>query len=532
MNRKLLTLDDLYNFYVAKGESCTFSALGEEDSIVVHIDETMSFDSDYDPQLGLLKTHLKSCHLYRNRNTSSISKESMLQAIPSFYNRPILGKIHKLSDGSYDFAGHEMKVDQDGNIEFEEIPVGVIPESCNAQLVYDEEKDKTYLEVDGYIFEEYTRAADILREKGECKVSIEISVEEMSYSAQDKVLNIDKFHFLGVTILGCTDDEYEIPIEGGMYGSNITIAEFSAANNSVITTHYEAAANIAKILEEINEKISKLSAKNFGEGGNTPLKLQELLDKYGKTVDDLDFDYENMSDEELEAKFEELFGCKKKKKCTIEANDKEYVFEISMDDKVRALEILVNDTYSEQDNAYYCVKVYEKYVVMIDYWTGHAFKQDYKSENDVFSLVGDRVEVYCTYLTKEEETAIDEMRANYSSIQERLGSYEKAEMNAKREEILNAEAYSVLAENADFIELKKNMENYNLEDLSKEADLIFAKHVKESKSFSFAADPNSDPKPDTSKNTSRFFSSSSHSDDETRKPYNGFIEEFYKKNKK
>lgn len=618
-NKKLLTLDDLYNFYVNQNQSYTFNSKDTGETIVVHINEKMTFEDDYDPQLGLLKTHLQSCHLYRNRNTSSISEESMTQAIPSFYNRPILGKIHKLEDGSYDFAGHDMHVDEDGNIEYEEIPVGVIPESCNAQLVYDKEKDKTYLEVDGYIFEEYTRAADILREKGECKVSVEISVDEMSYSAKDKVLNIEKFHFLGVTILGCTDDEYETPIEEGMYGSNITLAEFSADNNSVFSSvEYSNATNdfmtnMVKMLEEINQKLSNLNInKNFEEGGDKSLKLDELLEKYGKTTDDLDFDYENMTDEELEAKFEELFGekdledpevkedeackkkkkceedeldikedeackkknkcsedddpevkedeackkkkkcdeedpvepegdlepdepevkedeaCKKKKKCTIELNDKEYVFEVALDDKIRALETIVNDTYSEQDNAYYCVKVYENYVVMIDYWMGIAYRQSYTSENDSYSLTGDRVEVYCTYLTKEEQAAVDELQSNYSAAKEKLEAYEAKEMNAKREEIINSEDYSILADNEDFKALKENMSNYSAEELSKEADLILAKFVKANKNFS------ANPTPETShKNRSVFFSSTNDDGGEkAKKPYGGFYEDILNKQKR
>jgi len=53
----------------------------------------MTFSDEYDPQFNLLKTHLMSCHLLENLNKSSISEESMKQAIPSFYNRPILGYI-------------------------------------------------------------------------------------------------------------------------------------------------------------------------------------------------------------------------------------------------------------------------------------------------------------------------------------------------------------------------------------------------------------------------------------------------------
>ena len=124
-------------------------------------------DNDYDPELSLLRTHLKSCHIGTNRNHSKIEQAVMEEATSSIYNRPILGFIHKLSDDTYDFAGHEMFINDDGELEYEEIPVGCIPESGNAHLVYDKENDKTYLEVEGVIFEEYTRAAQILKEKKE-----------------------------------------------------------------------------------------------------------------------------------------------------------------------------------------------------------------------------------------------------------------------------------------------------------------------------------------------------------------------------
>lgn len=161
-----------------------------------------------------------SCHLLENRNKSSISKRSMNEAIPSFYNRPILGYIQKIDDGNgeyhYDFAGHEMEIDENGNTEYKEAIVGVIPESCHPKIVHNDEYDKDYLEVDGYIYEDYTHAAEILRNKGECSVSIEISVDELSYSADTKILNIDRFHFLGITILGVTTDESHKVIQPGM----------------------------------------------------------------------------------------------------------------------------------------------------------------------------------------------------------------------------------------------------------------------------------------------------------------------------
>jgi len=43
---------------------------------------------------------------------------------------------------------------------------------------------------------------DILKRDGQCDVSVELSVLDLSYSAEERVLDINKFVFTGVTILG------------------------------------------------------------------------------------------------------------------------------------------------------------------------------------------------------------------------------------------------------------------------------------------------------------------------------------------
>ena len=193
---RLLTLDDLCDYYSNHKNMVNYNADKNSNCpVVVQLEATMTFsDDDYDPELALLKTHLKSCHIGTNRNKSSIERSVMEEAKASIYNRPILGFIHQLSDGSFDFAGHEMFINDDGEVEYEEIPVGCIPESGNAHLVYDEENDKTYLEVDGIIFEEYTRAASILKEKKESKVSVELALLDYSYNPKEKemVIHIER----------------------------------------------------------------------------------------------------------------------------------------------------------------------------------------------------------------------------------------------------------------------------------------------------------------------------------------------------
>lgn len=511
--KKFLTLDDLYGFYLNQNQNCTFSSKNTDSTIVVHVNETITFSDEpssdeYDPNYGLLKTHLKSCHILQNRNSSYISEESMKQAIPSFYNRPILGYIHQLANGEYDFAGHEMSVGENGQMEYQEIPVGNIPESCNAQLVYDEEKDKTYLEVDGYIYEEYTKAADILRRKGESKVSVELGIDELSYNAKDKVLNIEKFHFMGVTILGTSVDGKERAIEEGMYGSNIKLADFSEKNNSVFSQNN---TKLIEMLEQLNNKIDNLSNltinNNLEEGGKLVTKFEELLKQYNVTVDDIEFDYSEMTDEDLEAKFAEVFGetdtegegknsiedltegddsgkgeNPEDKASEGENNDSEpenfqKTFSISHEDIKASLYSLLSPFEEADGDWYYISAVYDDYFAYEGWCTDSIYGQKYTKDGDNIALDGERYALHRELLTDSEYTELQTMRSNYASISEKLEAYEKKETDSLKEAVFEKESYSKYLECEEFVSLKNDMDNYSVEELTEKAELAFAKCV-------------------------------------------------------
>ena len=122
----------------------------------------VKFDEAYDSKAGLTPVHLMSSHIGENLNGSYIDEATMRVAMSSFQNRPILAFVHEV-DGQLEFYTHNMHEDEDGNVVYDEKPVGVIPESCNAQLVYHEDLNKTYLEVDGYLYDEYSPAVSILK---------------------------------------------------------------------------------------------------------------------------------------------------------------------------------------------------------------------------------------------------------------------------------------------------------------------------------------------------------------------------------
>lgn len=558
MKKRLLTLSDLCDYYVQNfSNSVHFSAKEEHSQIIVQVAGSMKFDDNSDIE-GLLPVYLQSCHIGKNRNGSGIKEENMNKAMNSIKNRPIMGYIHEV-DGKMEFYGHNMHLDENDNFVYDEIAVGIIPESCNAELKYDEEKDKTYLCVNGYLFEEYTEAANILRREKECFVSVELCIRELSYDAKEKYLDLEDFYFSAVTILG-KDEDGEI-VEPGMDGSNVTLADFSAKNNSILS-HNDLNEKLIDTLEKLNTTLSSFNINNnLKEGGKTMNKLQELMEKYSKTEADIEFETEGLSDEELEAKFSELFeddtdtsseentdgsgedtgetepadpgnpsggetdsepepkpdetvpqedeNEEKKKKLSIEIGDKKYSFDISLNDKIYALQELVNSTYSEADNAYYSIQAYDKYVIMVDWWDGKAFKQSYKEEDSNFTLTGDRVEVFSNWLTAEEEDALNEMRSNYSIIKEKLNTYEKAELDAQKDAIFADESYSTYLQEEEFKSLMEEKDNYSVDELKDKAELAFAKCVKKNGNFS--------AKPETPKSTRKQFNTTKKT--KAKRPY-------------
>lgn len=286
----LLTLNDLINFYSKKKKSMHFNSEQSGEPIVVQVDGIMKFEKSDDTE-GLTAVRLQSCHTDRNLNASSISYEVMNdKMLPSFKNRPILGYIHDV-DGKPQFYGHNMHIDEKTDeMIYDEIAVGIIPETNNAKLEYDKENDRYNVIVDGYIFNEYTKAAEILEREQECSVSVEIAIRSMSYSAKEKCLVIEDGYFSGVTILGY-DDNGNI-VKPGMAGSNIKLKDFSESNNSMFSDMNEDEhSKLIETLERLNDTLSKFNINdNQGKEENEVAKLEnfeEVVEEVTETTEEV-----------------------------------------------------------------------------------------------------------------------------------------------------------------------------------------------------------------------------------------------------
>lgn len=536
IKKKILTEDDLLKF-CQEQEFAKFSSKDTGYQLALKVPTTFEIDDTVDENhRGMMRLKFRIFHTGLNRNKSYVSKESAEKAMNTIADRPVLAAIHQLDDGSWDFEGHEMEIvkDEKGKEELRYIESQVGSFSSEpAFWEHDDNLDKDYVCAYAYISEEYTKACEIIRAKQGSKNSCELFIDELSYNAKEKYLELNDFYVNASTLLGSHDDGTEI--QEGMEGSRADIADFSVNNNSV---KFDKDEKMIELLENLNKTLSNFNKEQTPvqtqseEGGtnNKMTKFEELLTKYGKTAEDVTFDYAEMSDEELEAKFTEMFdndnsdgdnsdngesgepsndgegdgegasdpdGDEEKNISKNELFNK--LFEISFDEIRYALNNLCS-VYRNDSEWCYVSQVYENYFIMEDWDSDKYYKQSYEKDGDNISLSGERIEMFAMLLTESEKLSIEDMRSNYSTLKEFKETAEKNELHAQKEAIINADNYSVLTEkdsdgnyvNADFAELVKTMDNYSIEDFETKVKVMHSDYMSAHANFSSV---------DTKKNT-------------------------------
>ena len=535
MAKQILTLDSLYQFFVEQNKNVNFSSKENHSPIVVTTNGF--FETDDTEMPGMLKLELKVCHTETNRNGSHISTENMEKAMPTLKYRPILAYIHELEDGTKDFYAHNMEIveneDGDSDIVYIEKQVGCFT-ADDPWLKYDKKKDKTYVHAYAVIPENYTEAADIIRRKNGTKVSCELVIDELSYNAKEKYLDLTSFYFGGCTLLGC--DEQGNEIGEGMLGARADISDF--CHQEPVYTYQD---KMIEVLEKLNMTLSNFNTNTAQKGCDKMNKFEELLAKYGKTAEEVTFETEGLSDEELEAKFAEVFENDDTGEGEGEGDDgdgegantnddnsgdgdgegenddgdgegedaddgepekftKTFTVELSHDDIRNALYVLIRQ-YETEDEYYYIREVFDNYFVMQDWYNNKIYKQSYTVDGEDVTLDGDRVEVFEILVTKEEKEALDALKENYSALEikydelkEFKDNYDAAELKAKKDAILSRAEYSVLAEDEAFKALVADAINFSVDEVEVKAKSIFADYVIKTGEFSAKIDETNKPK--------------------------------------
>lgn len=526
--RRIMSIDELYEFCL-KNNFAHFDSNEFGKELMVRMNgnfEKTSKDEDKHKE-SLTPFVSRAFHDHVNLNKSEISEESFNENVPSANFRPILAHITTNSDNELDFGSHDYYVttDKDGNdkVVYEEQPIGVI-DGTKTTIEYDEDAGVNRAVLHGYLYDEYCQdAIEILNRRGTVDCSVELCIRELSFNTANKTLQLDDFYVSGLTLLSKD-------VSPGMAGSNFKIEDF-AVNAETVTFNtdnklVETLEKLTNILEsfDINQKSKE------GGTNNKMTKFEELLAKYGKTAEDVTFDYTEMSDEELEAKFAEMFDDDNSEGDNSDngesgepSNDGDGDGEGASDPDgnegesqtfekiVRTYEISHEDTryalynllapYEESDNDYYYISnVFDSYFVYEGWCTDKIYRQNYTKDGDNVAFDGERIELFRELLTASEKAELESMRSNYAALKEFKETAEKNELHAQKEAIINADNYSVLTEkdsegnyvNTDFAELVKTMDNYSVEDFETKVKVMYSDYMSAHANFSSV---------DTKKNT-------------------------------
>ena len=267
--KKLLSIDDLYNFYSTKKKSMTFSADKSGYNIAVQVNGKFEVQND-DNSEGLLYGRIKAFHDLGNRNKSYIDSEVFEKYVPSMKDRPIMADIIDVEDEDgnivKDFNGHTMVYNEEKDkFIYIESPVGHFINPENFELVYDENFGRTFVHGDVVIYEEYTDACDILRRRQEVDVSVELCIRDLSYDCKTSELHINNFYVQGCTLLGSH-------VQPGMAGSKLSLKDFSEQNNSVFSNLSDIdnlKEKIIEMQESINSLLSRFNIDDSNESEET-----------------------------------------------------------------------------------------------------------------------------------------------------------------------------------------------------------------------------------------------------------------------
>lgn len=482
---------------------------------IVHTTACFKKDDSFDDE-RFCRIRVAAMHTGINRNKSRFSKKTVEKAKDTFKNIPILADIVKITneDGTvtYDYQTHGMHEEDDAfnegqkRIIYDEKIVGVVPETNNFELVYDDETQNWYAYVDAFLYRDYGNyACDILEKRGnKTDVSMEIGCDDISFSTKDNCIDVGKMTAGAITLLGEN-------VQPGMVKAHAeTFASDELKQNELL--------QVMRDLKDSLDRFTFAHQANENEG-----KEESTLNKENKNFED-ETQEEQTSVEETETSEEqteeteteqtetsetgetteqteeteestEQFGLTRE---IDEAGNAIVKFSISHEDVRSALYTLIGQ-FEELDNDYYMINtVYDDKFVMQGWFTGNLWGCKYSKDGDNVALDGERYRLYAEYVTETEKAELDSMRSNYSSIQDKLQKYEAAENAAKVKELLESNDYAGIADTEEFAEIAKNSADAKFKDVKQKCDELLLTYAKAGK-LSFAAAGSEPPKKTTPK---------------------------------
>lgn len=374
----------------------------------------------------------------KNRNFSYMSKENIQRCLPTLSYAPVVGHlIDKLDEdgnptGEKYMGGHDYYIDDDWNLKSACVPYGVVKaDSFNFETVkeYEDEIETEYLTAEVVLWTgRYPELMEaIYSDDFYFNESMEISVSEYRpYEEDSNYTELTDFTYSALCLLGKADDK-----------TSPEHTEPCFVESKVIPVQYSLEReDFSKVMGELKNELAFYFNKDKIDGKEDEV-VENEKEEVIETVEEVN---EESTEEVVENTTEETPDAEVNEDTNTESENEE----VQEDETV--VEASVEETVEET------VEMSELDSLKAEY---EEYKNSHSHTNEEF----------------------DELQKYHDDAE-----FEK--IHAERETMLSDEKYSVLAENEAFAELKKNMDNYSLADLEKEAKVIFADYVSSVGTFS------------------------------------------------
>lgn len=400
------------------------------------------------PEFDLVKIYVQG--VGKNRNGSYMSKENIEKALPTLNYCPVVGHIIEYTDNDGNkrryIGGHDYEIDDNWEFKNLTVPYGVVVEnSYDWETVNEYGTDVEYLTANAILWTgRYPELKEcIYSDDTWFNQSMEINIGEGKYRPLDEDSNYTEFlewDYSALCLLGKADEN---STNGHTDSSEHTEPCFISSR--VLPVEFEK-SEFEMIMTEMKQKLSQCFDN---QSSNSEVDNKDNIDGKEDEV------VKNKKDEVIE---------------TVEEVNEESTEEVVENTIKKTPDTEVDEnvnTESENEEAQENETVVEASV--------EETVEETVEMSELDSLKAEYEEYKNSHSHTNEE--FDELQKYHDDAE-----FEK--IHAERDAMLSDEKYSVLAENEAFTELKKNMDNYSIADLEKEAKVIFADYVSSVGTFS------------------------------------------------
>ena len=433
--------------------------------------------------------------LGKNRNYSYFSKESVDAAISTIFNIPVVAHLKKRDDGGWYVGSHDRQIvidDSGVTVNDLTLPFGIVPESCNPTYEDITESDGTivtYLAVDIIIWEK--RYPNIMQAKSQTDPdvyfgeSMEISANSYKDLESDKnYTDITAFNFSALCLLGHDLENPEYHTEP-CFPSSKVVPQYCLGDKF----KEEFSVMISEFKKLIDCENYKILSETEDDKLNEKL---ELVSKYSIKVEDLDFNIEDLTLEELETKLKEF-------------SESKQTFSATFNQKRDALRNTIHLMSAGNNDVYYYLMDFDNIYAYVekDSWdevggfseTHGRIGYTFDEANITAAVSGDWEEIFLMYLTAAEKATLEAEKNAFAQIKSDFESYKtshtndnsivdelvtfkndviKADRKSSEDEIFDKFDKS-LANNLDYETLKTNCGKYEISELADKCFSILGK---------------------------------------------------------